>query len=358
MSDGRIHHDRPLGDDLEEGVARPLVEEEPAGAPEQAPEPQPLTGGRTASLWADAWRELRRNPFFLVSASIVLLLISIAAFPMLFDGFFDPAASPTKCGLAHFVERPSSDHPFGYDLQGCDYYARVIWGTRVSLIIGVTVTVFAVLIALIFGSISGFYGGFIDTIIARLTDIWFAIPAILGGIVILSVMRHPEDQESGILRAIGTVFIWVDTRFSPPLRGLAVVCFVLIILGWPTMLRLMRSSVLSTKEMDYVDAARSLGASDYRIITRHILPNSLAPLIVYSTITVGIIIAAEAALSFLGVGLQLPAISWGLMINGAESRILQDPHLLIFPGSFLSVTVFSFILMGDALRDALDPKLR
>jgi ABC-type dipeptide/oligopeptide/nickel transport system permease subunit len=164
-----------------------------------------------------------------------------------------------------------------------------------------------------------------------LTDIMFVIPFILGGIVILSLF---------------------------PTRGVAQVSLVLIILGWATMLRLVRSSVLSAKANDYVDAARAMGASNRRIITKHILPNSLAPVIVYATITVGVIIAAEAALSFLGVGLQLPAISWGLMISVAQQRILTAPHLLLFPGLFLSVTVFAFILMGDALRDALDPKLR
>jgi len=186
-------------------------------------------------------------------------------------------------------------------------------------------------LALVLGSISGFYGGFVDTIIARITDIWFAIPTILGGIVILSLLGK---------------------------RGMLQVSLVLIVLGWPTMLRLARSSVLSVKETDYVDAARALGASNLRIIRRHVLPNSIAPVIVYATITVGVIIAAEAALSFLGVGLQLPAISWGLMISVAQNRILTAPHLLLFPGLFLSVTVFSFILMGDALRDALDPRLR
>jgi len=193
------------------------------------------------------------------------------------------------------------------------------------------VTVFAVIIAVILGSLAGYYGRFLDTIIARITDIWFAIPTILGGIVILSLLQE---------------------------RGLWQVSLVLIVLGWPTMLRLLRSAVLSAKEQEYVDAARALGASDFRIITRHILPNAIAPVIVYATITVGVIISAEAALSFLGVGLQLPAISWGLMISVAQTRILQSPHLLLFPGAFLSLTVFSFILMGDALRDALDPKLR
>jgi ABC-type dipeptide/oligopeptide/nickel transport system permease subunit len=136
------------------------------------------------------------------------------------------------------------------------------------------------------------------------------------------------------------------------------VSLVLIVLGWATLLRLARSSVLAVKANDYVDAARAMGASNKRIIIRHVLPNAIAPVIIVSAIYVGVVIAAEAALSFLGVGLQLPTISWGLMISTAQQRIVTAPYLLVFPGIFLSVTVFSFILMGDALRDALDPKLR
>jgi ABC-type dipeptide/oligopeptide/nickel transport system permease subunit len=281
---------------------------------------------REGSLWSDAWRQLRRRPMFIISGLLILLMVTMAIFPQLFTN-----ADPRDCPLQDSLLRPSSEHWFGTDLQGCDYYARTIYGARVSILIGIIVTVCATTIALILGSVAGYYGGIVDSIIARITDVWFAIPFILGGIVILSLIGQ---------------------------RGLLQVSLVLIILGWPTMLRLVRSAVLSVKESEYVDAARALGASDFRIIRRHILPNSLAPVIVYATITVGVIIAAEAALSFLGVGLQLPNISWGLMISVAQLRILQAPHLLLFPGAFLSATVFSFILMGDALRDALDPKLR
>lgn len=302
-----------------------------AGLPQIPLAPEEIdveTIGRPASLWADAWVLLRKRPMFIISALLILLLILMAVWPGLFT-----RVDPRDCNLVDSLLRPSREHWFGTDLQGCDYYARTIHGARVSISIGVLVTVFSTLIALVFGSIAGYYGGFTDTVIARLTDIWFAIPTILGGIV--------------ILRSI----------FSGN-RGLFQVSIVLIVLGWPTMLRLVRSSVLSVRETEYIDAARALGAGDFRIIRRHVLPNSLAPVIVYATITVGVIIAAEAALSFLGVGLQLPAISWGLMISVAQGRILTAPHLLLFPGLFLSVTVFSFILMGDALRDALDPRLR
>ena len=259
-------------------------------------------------------------------ATLILILITMAIFPGLFTN-----VDPRDCPLTESLIRPNAEHLFGTDLQGCDYLARTVYGTRVSITIGVLVTIVATFIAVVGGSIAGYYGGLADSIIARITDIWFAIPTILGGIVILTLFGQ---------------------------RGILQVSLVLIVVGWPTMLRLARSAILSVKETEYIDAARALGASDFRIITRHILPNSMAPVIVYATITVGVIISAEAALSFLGVGLQLPSISWGLMIAVAQNRILTAPHLLLFPGLFLSATVFSFILMGDALRDALDPKLR
>lgn len=279
-----------------------------------------------ASLWSDAWGELRRNPIFLISTLLIVVLAVMAIFPGLFT-----RADPRSCNLGNSLLRPSAEHWFGTDLQGCDYYARTIYGARVSMAVGVIVTFAVVIIAVLLGSLSGFYGGIADSLITRVTDIWFAIPTILGGIIILSVFNQ---------------------------KGLWQVALVLILLGWPTLMRLMRSSVLSVKEMDYISAARALGASDGRIIRQHILPNSIAPVIVYGTITVGISIVAEAALSFLGVGLQLPEISWGLMISEAQGRVRNDAYLLFFPAAFLSIAVFSFILLGDALRDALDPKSR
>lgn len=320
MTDDRYRAGHDFGSEEAESVAEAAV----GGQLIAEEEIEPV--GKPASLWSDAWKELRTSPLFIISAILIAVFIIMAAFPTLFT-----KADPRLCNLSNSLETPSAEHWFGFDLQGCDYVARTVYGARVSISIGVIVTIFAVFISIVLGSLAGFYGGWLDAVIARVTDIWFAIPTILGGIVILNLL---------------------------PSRGLWQVSLVLILLGWPTMLRLLRSAVLSAKEQDYVDAARALGANDFRIITRHILPNALAPVIVYATITVGVIISAEAALSFLGVGLQLPAISWGLMISGAQTRILQSPHLLLFPGAFLSVTVFSFILMGDALRDALDPKLR
>ena len=186
-------------------------------------------------------------------------------------------------------------------------------------------------IPVVVGALAGYYGGWLDSLLARITDIFYGLPLILGAIILLSVL---------------------------PERGVLEVSLALIAFGWMTAMRLVRSNVIGVKEADYVQAARALGARTGRILTKHILPNAVAPVLVYSTIAVGTIIASEATLTFLGVGLQLPEISWGLQINAAQNRLRDAPHLILFPSLFLSLTVLSFILMGDALRDALDPKLR
>ena len=281
---------------------------------------------REAGLWSDAWRQLRRNPLFVGPAVVIVLFTVMAVAPGLFT-----RTDPRACDLSHSLLRPSARHWFGYDLQGCDYYARVIHGARVSMTVGIATVAGTTLVAVVLGTLAGFYGGIVDTVIARVTDVWFALPTVLGAVVVLSVLGG---------------------------NGLPQLTLVLVLFGWPTMTRLMRSAVLSVRDMEYVTAARALGAGDLRLMWRHILPNALAPVIVYGAIRVGIVIAAEATLSCLGLGLQLPSISWGLMIAGAQPRLLTAPHLLLFPGLFLSVTVLAFVLLGDALRDAFDPRLR
>ena len=280
-----------------------------------------------ASLLSDAWRQLRRSKVFLVAATLLFVLAVMAAFPQLFTN-----ADPRQCDLSNSRQGPGTNGAwFGYDLQGCDYYANVVYGARVSMIIGVVVAAGSLFVGVILGSLSGYFGGWFDSLVARITDVAFGIPTILGSILILNAFSR---------------------------RSLFAVSVALIALGWMTVLRLLRSSVIAVKSTDYVAAARALGASDRRIIMTHILPNALTPVFVYSTIAIGGIIAAEATLSFLGIGLQRPSISWGLQINQAQQFIRVSPHLLFFPSAFLSLTVLCFILIGDALRDALDPKLR
>ena len=299
------------------------------GAGRGDPVPETAADLRQASLWSDAWRQLRKSKLFVVAAAALLLLAVMAAFPSLFSSI-----SPTEagnCQLADSKVGPSADAFFGYDIQGCDHYANVIYGARVSMIIGLVVVGGATVIGVVLGAVAGFFGGWFDVLMARITDIFFGLPLLLGAIIILNVFSS---------------------------RGLAQVCIALIVLGWPTTLRLFRASVISVKDTDYVAAARALGAGNGRIIIKHIVPNAIAPVLVYSTIAVGGIIAAEATLSFLGIGLQQPAVSWGLQIGGGQRLIRTAPHIILFPSIFLSVTVLSFILLGDALRDALDPKLR
>jgi oligopeptide transport system permease protein len=296
--------------------------------PAAAPVTTAAAGGTLdrGGLWGDVWRQLRRDPKFLFGAAVVAVFSLMAIAPQLFT-----RVDPRVCLLQRSRQPPSAAAWFGYDVQGCDYYANVIYGARVSISIGLFVVGGALLIGLVLGALAGFSGGWVDNLVARVADIVYGLPLILGAIIILYQFQG---------------------------RNVLVVGFALLVLTWMTPMRLVRSSVIAIREADYVQAARALGASNWRLVTRHILPNALAPVLVYATISVGVIISAEAALSFLGVGLQLPSISWGLMISTAQNYLRTSLHLLIFPGIFLTLTVLAFISLGDALRDALDPKLR
>lgn len=282
--------------------------------------------GENASLWGDAVKQLIRNPMFIIAGFVLVTFVVMAIAPQLFTS--RPATS-ADCFISNARQSPSAEHWFGTDIQGCDYYTRVIYGARSSLTVGVLVTIGAVLIALVVGMSAGFFGGIVDTLASRAVDIVFALPFLLGAIVFLNVLEN---------RTVWTV------------------AGVLIVFTWPTMTRLMRSAVIAVRSNEYVMAARALGASNFTIMVRHILPNSLAPLVVYATVFVGSIIGAEATLTYLGVGLELPSISWGLQLSNAQNYVEQHPHLLLFPALFVGLAVFSFMVIGDALRDALDPK--
>ncbi|WP_111721050.1 ABC transporter permease [Homoserinimonas sp. OAct 916] len=296
-----------------------------AGAASTAPGDGP-SPGRPATGFA----RMIRRPRFWLPAGVIALLVMISLFPGPFASLFGNG-DPRACDLANSGGEPSVGHPFGFDVQGCDLYANVIYGATPSITIGIVVTVSAMLLAIILGLLSGYYGGWFDTILGRITDVFYGFPFMVAAIVILT--------------AIGV-------------RNIATVCITLAVFSWPTMTRIMRSSVMSAKNMEYVRAAKALGASDWRILVIHILPNAIAPLVVLSSLSIGGIIAGEAGLTYLGVGLQPPSISWGLQLNTAQSYFNSNPHLLLYPSLFLSVTVLAFVLLGDAVRDALDPKLR
>ncbi|MFI1849430.1 ABC transporter permease [Streptomyces sp. NPDC020480] len=301
---------------------------EPAAAPAAGPAPQ----GKPRSLWGDAWYELRHRPMFWLSAVLLVLLIAIAAFPGLFTG-----ADPRDGDLTnHFLTKPELTHFFqadwfGYDGQGRSIYARVIYGTRASVLVGLGTTLVVTIVGGLLGMLAGYFGGWIDTIISRITDIFFGLPFLLGTMVVMNAFTE---------------------------RKVYVVVGALAFLGWTTIARVTRSSVITAKQADYVVAARALGAGTPRILLRHVLPNAIAPTIVVATIALGAYISAEATLSYLGLGLADPTVSWGVDISSAKDAIRDNPHVMLFPAGMLSLTVFAFIMLGDAVRDALDPKLR
>jgi oligopeptide transport system permease protein len=293
----------------------------------------PGTEGRARSLTRDAWEDLRRNPIVLVSAVLILILVLMAAFPGLFTG-----TDPKECLLERSRQKPSGDAWFGYNLQGCDIYARTIHGARASILVGGLATLIVTVVGVGFGMLAGFYGGWIDSLISRVTDIFFGIPFLLGAIIVLTSFPSGDAR-----------------NFWLPVSKVVV---ALAVLGWTNIARITRASVLQVKEADYVQAARALGAPTSRILRVHVLPNAIQPVIVYSTILLGAFIGTEAALSYLGIGLQPPAVSWGIDISDAQEYIRTSPHMLLFPSLFLSVTVLAFIMLGDAVRDAFDPKQR
>ncbi|MEU3754402.1 ABC transporter permease [Streptomyces olivoreticuli] len=282
--------------------------------------------GRPRSLWSDAWQDLRRNPVFVVSALIIVFLVLIAIWPEMIA-----SGNPLQCDLAKAQDGSAPGHPFGYDAQGCDVYTRTVHGARASITVGICATAGATLLGSVLGGLAGFFGGWWDALLSRLADIFFGIPIILGGLVFLSVVTSGS--------------VWPVVGF-------------IVLLGWPQISRIARGAVVTAKQNDYVQAARALGAGNGRMLLRHIAPNAVAPVIVVATIALGTYIALEATLSFIGVGLKPPTVSWGIDISNASVQIRNAPHMLLWPAGALSITVLAFIMLGDAVRDALDPKLR
>jgi ABC-type dipeptide/oligopeptide/nickel transport system permease subunit len=293
------------------------------------------TSDRQNSLWSDAWKTLKRNPLFWIGSLLGVFFTLMAIAPQ----WFARGADPRDCDLANSRATPSAEHWFGFDQQGCDYLANVVYGARSSLIIGVTAVLGVLLLGVLVGAVAGYFGGFTDGVLARIADIFYGLPLILGALVLL---RVGPSTDIPIINS----------------RGPGAVAIAIALFGWMTAMRLVRSQVIAIKSSDYVAAAKAMGASSRRILVRHILPNAVAPVLVYATITIGVFIAAESTLTYLGVGLQRPAISWGLQIDAGQDLLRTAPHLVLFPSLILTLTVMAFIMMGDALRDALDPRQR
>jgi peptide/nickel transport system permease protein/oligopeptide transport system permease protein len=284
----------------------------------------------TAGLSADAWYDLRRSKTFWVASALIVAILLMAARPSLFT-----SADPRDCLLSRQHHGPSGSAILGYDFQGCDVYAKTVYGARYSIVVGFCATLIAGLIGLAVGLLAGYFGGWLDALLSRFVDVMLGIPLLLGAIVLAK--RFAADPGS---------------------NGVLAVTITLGVLGWTTAARVVRSAVLTAKDRDYVAAARMLGAGPARLLLRHILPNSLAPYVVVLTIQLGVNIAGEATLSFLGIGLRGDAVSWGIAIEEATGYVRVAAGPLIWPSVFLAATVLAFIMLGDAVRDAFDPRLR
>ncbi|GAA2018336.1 ABC transporter permease [Nakamurella flavida] len=276
------------------------------------------------------WPTLRRRPLFWACAVVVGLLGLLSVLPGPIAGLFGNG-DPRDCDITLSADAPSSGHPFGTDLQGCDIYSNVIYGARTSLSIGLLCTAMALLVAIVVGTLAGYRGGWLDGLLSRLTDVFLGFPFILGAIVVLN---------------------------STADRTVLVVSAVLALFSWPTMARLIRSSVRQVRDAEFVHGARAMGLPTSRILLRYILPNAIGPVLAVATIMIGSVIVAESTLTFLGVGLQAPSISWGLQLASAQARFQNYPYMLLFPSLFLSATVIALIALGDLVRDALDPRTR
>jgi oligopeptide transport system permease protein len=279
-----------------------------------------------SGFWGETWRKLHRRPKFVVAAVLILLILLIALFPGLFAH-----ADPSYADPSQSLRSPSSAHWFGTDLQGHDIYTRTVYGARASVTVGLGATLLVFFVGGALGALAGFYGGWLDAVVSRVTDIFFGLPLLLAAIVLMQVLHH---------RTVWTVIA------------------ILALFGWPQIARIARGAVLEVRSADYVLAAKALGLSRFQTLLRHAMPNAVGPVIAMSTIALGAFIVTEATLSYLGVGLPTSVVSWGGDINLAQTRLRAGSPILFYPAGALATTVLAFMMMGDALRDALDPASR
>lgn len=277
------------------------------------------------SLWQDAWRRLKKNRMAVASA---VVLVGVVLFclvgPWIVSHTFDAQ------DLAYGSQGPTWRHWFGTDLHGRDVLVRTMYGGRISLLVGLCATFVSLTIGVSYGAISGYFGGRVDAIMMRVVDVLYTIPFMFVVILFLVLFG----------------------------RSLVLLFVALGAVSWLTMARIVRGQVLSLKQSEFVDAARASGVGHLAIVFRHLVPNALGPIIVYTTLTIPRVMLEEAFLSYLGLGVQPPMASWGLLVSDGANAMTFFPHLLIFPGLLLTTTLFALNFLGDGLRDALDPRMR
>lgn len=292
-------------------------------SPEKLPSADlaPVQLERGVSPWRDAWHRLRRN-HLAVFGGVVLIVLSLLC---VIGPFFSPYGYE-ETNLDNTFSPPAANHWLGTDQLGRDLFTRLMFGGRISLMVGLVATFVALTIGVIYGAIAGFFGGKLDRAMMRIVDILYALPFTIFVILLMVLFG----------RNIVLLFVAIGA------------------VEWLTMARIVRSQIMSLKRMEFIEAARSLGLSTPRIIFRHMIPNILGPIIVYTTLTIPGVMLLEAFLSFLGLGVQPPMSSWGVLIKDGAERMEEYPWLLIFPGTVFSLTLFSLNFLGDGLRDALD----
>ena len=283
-----------------------------------------------ASIGAGIWKRFRKHPGAIAGSVVLIILILLCLFAPLSP--YDPEASDMEARL----QPPSLTHPMGTDALGRDLLTRVLYGGRISLLVGLLVIGISLSIGVPVGALAGYYGGTLDTILMRITDTFLTLPTLLVLILLSAILREVEFP--------------LFERNSVLTIGL-----VIGILSWMIFARLVRASFLTLRELDFVAATRALGGSDARIILRHILPNSIGPIIVEATLEMGYAIIEESGLSFLGFGIQPPTPSWGNLLSNAQENFTKYPWLAIFPGLMIFLAIISVNYIGDGLRDAVDP---
>jgi peptide/nickel transport system permease protein len=300
---------------------------EPAAHDEPQPEAPTSDKKKSRGQFADMWRRFRRNKLAMGGLVVVVIFVVMAVLQPLISPY-----DPYDQNLINTLQPPSPDHWFGTDALGRDLYSGMLFGLKLALIVGLCTMIGSMTIGVALGSIAGYRGGGSDALVMRATDLFLAFPYLVGAIL--------------VVRTFGA--------------GLFQVILALVILGWPTAARLMRGQILALRESEYVEAARSVGASDWRIVTRHILPNAIQPVFIYSFTSIGVAVVAMASLAYLGVGVPPDTPEWGRMINqGIEQvQVAGKDYLWIFPSAAICITTLAFAFVSDGLRDALDPKLR
>lgn len=282
------------------------------------------------SMTSIVWKRFRRHPAAIIS--MIVLITLVVGVILISLSPYDPEASD----IGNRLQPPSLQHPMGTDQLGRDLLTRVLYGGRISLVVALMVVVITLVVGMPIGAVAGYFGGSIDNLLMRITDVALTLPTLLVLILLSAIMREielPLFEKNSVLT----------------------IALVIGLLSWMTVSRLLRASYLSIRELEFVEAAQAMGASNIRIMSRHILPNALSPIIVQSTLALGYAIMLESGLSFLGFGIQPPTPSWGNLLSNAQQHMTKHPWLAIFPGLMIFVAVISINYIGDALRDALDP---